>query len=432
MRIVMKSPFLKIIALLFSLISIAASAQEKVVEDSGKKPKWLGGSVSETIIVSASAPELMEAQNKCMDMVKQEIINSVAVNISSSSASSRSQTSFNEHYAVKSEYSSKVKTIAANLPFVTGISITNAETFWEKVYVKNEKRYFYRYHLKYPYPRSVMQNLVFEFKRLDAEKEKELDIIKEKSNLIESVEDIGSLLLETKALSEYFFDDTRKTEVALLQKKLNDMYSHIFVQEIENIPGVYSYMILLDEKPLRLSKMPRFKSDYATYKSSGLSDIDYLYTVTYGYRGCVPEDPNTVELTFSFGNRAYKHKFSFDLNGETSDIKFPGVIDITLKTDSTGNISFSVGIDILAGIGNKFQIEELSLTLNELENPLKCNAGEMLIVEGKSRYDFDGAVDNIMTEKKGILTDGYIKVKNLKNGKMYSIKIQRPYKLSVY
>ena len=210
----MKVSLFRIVLMLFCITSIAVSAQEKVVENSGKKPKWIGTTMPETIIVTADAPDMMEARNKCMELVKQEIVNSVAVNINSSSFSSKTQTSFNEHYALKTEYSSEIKTIAARLPFISGISVSDAETYWERIYVKKEKRYFYRFHLKYSYPEITKKKLIFEFEKNDEEKSLQLEKLKSEYNNIYSVEEIGSRIVELRALAEYFFDDVRKSEVS--------------------------------------------------------------------------------------------------------------------------------------------------------------------------------------------------------------------------
>ncbi len=368
-----------------------------------------------------------------MEMVRQEMINSVAVNISSATASSKTQVSHNNQYDLRSEYSSEVKTVAAKLPFISGISITEAETYWEKLYVKKEKRYYYKYHLKYPFPDATKQELVDEFERIDAEKESLLRQLQGKYENVSSVEEIGACLTDAKALSEYFFDSTRKTEAALLQKKFNDLYSHIIVQPIENVPGSYTFALLLRDKPVAVSRMPRLKSDYATNLSVARGYEDKTYTVNYSYKGCVPEEPNTVELLFYFGTRSLKHEFRFDVSTETVDIKFPGTIHITLaQEDPAKGMPFNIEMEVMADGEEKILVEEVSLRINELSHPLKVTGvGEMTVSQGRNHYRFSGISAGSFTGKKGALTDGYIKLKNLVNGNVISVRIQRPYKFSI-
>lgn len=426
----MRTNLLTILISFLTLSSICYS-QEKIVDDSGKKPKWVGLTMPETIIVSATAPELMEAKNKCMDLVKQEIINSVAVNITSNSSRTTNQNSFNGHYAAESDYSSEFKTIAANLPFITGISITDAETYWQKVYMKSEKKYYYICHLKYPFSESIKQRLIFDFKKIDSEKEQQLRELQSKTENISSVEDIGTYLIEARALSYYFFDNTRKSEVALLQKKLNDMYSRISVQEIENIPGKYTFSLILDNKNISFSKMPKIESEYATNLSFKKGETSQTYTVNYDYNGCVPEDPNTIVITFNFGNRRHIHSFYFDIAGITPDIKFPGSINIRLKKDSADIVYYNIEMNILVGKDNNFIIEEISLDIKELGQPIKyINKEYTILTQGNNRYSFEGISENIITDNKGILSDGYIKLRNNKNNYVHSIRLQRPYKIS--
>lgn len=294
----MKVSLFRIVLMLLCITSIAVNAQEKVVENSGKKPKWIGTTMSETIIVTADAPDMMEARNKCMELVKQEIVNSVAVNINSSSFSSKTQTSFNEHHALKTEYSSEIKTIAARLPFISGISVSDAETYWERIYVKKEKRYFYRFHLKYPYPEITKKKLIFEFEKNDEEKSLQLEKLKSEYNNVNSVEEIGSRIVELRALAEYFFDDVRKNETALLIKQYNELYSQITVQTLNNTPGEYSCVLILQDKVISCSKLPLLKSDYVTNLTVSRNVSDKSFTVKYDYKDANLMIPTLLKWSF--------------------------------------------------------------------------------------------------------------------------------------
>lgn len=427
----MKISLFRIVLMLLCITSIAVNAQEKVVENSGKKPKWIGTTMPETIIVTADAPDMMEARNKCMDLVKQEIVNSVAVNINSSSFSSKTQTSFNEHYALKTEYSSEIKTIAARLPFISGISVSDAETYWERIYVKKEKRYFYRFHLKYSYPEITKKKLIFEFEKNDEEKSLQLEKLKSEYNNIYSVEEIGSRIVELRALAEYFFDDVRKSETTLLIKQYNELYSQITVQTLNNTPGEYSCVLILKDKVVSCSKLPLLKSDYVTNLTVSRNVSDKSFTVKYDYKGCESDDPNTVEMVFHLGNKKMKHEFRFDISGYVADVKVTGFVNIFVKQKEEGILRYEVEMNLLAGSGSDFSINEISLQLNELNNPITIISEGNTVNQGKGHFKFSAISENLLTDKKGNLARGYIKLKNNKTGNMETVEFTRPYKLTV-
>lgn len=427
----MKTSLFRIALMLLCITSIAVNAQEKVVENSGKKPKWIGTTMPETIIVTADAPDIMEARNKCMDLVKQEIVNSVAVNINSSSYSSRTQTSSNEDYASKSEYTSEIKTIAAHLPFISGISISDAESYWEKIYVKKEKRYFYRYHLKYPYPEITKKKLIFEFEKNDEEKNIQLQKLKNRYYDITSVEEIGRSIIELKTLAAYFFDDVRKRETISLQKQYNELYGQIAVQIMNNKPGELSFVLTLNDKLISYSKLPQVTSDYAMNLSVSRNSDDKSFIVKYDYNGCLPEDPNTIEVLFHLGNKKLKNEFRFDITGIKADIKITGFIDISLKQEKDGSFKYEVDLNLLAGSGSDFTIIDVSLELSELLKQFTVISNGDLISQGKKHYKFSGASLNSLTDKKGYLVKGNMKIQNNKTGEQDMVEFSRPYNLTV-
>lgn len=426
----MKVSFFRIVLMLLCITSIAVNAQEKVVENSGKKPKWIGTTMPETIIVTANAPDMMEARNKCMELVKQEIVNSVAVNINSSSFSSKTQTSFNEHHALKTEYSSEIKTIAARLPFISGISVSDAETYWERIYVKKEKRYFYRFHLKYPYPEITKKKLIFEFEKNDEEKTAQLQTLKSKYNDITSVEEIGRSIIELKTLAAYFFDDVRQRETISLQKQYNDLYGQIAVQILNNKPGELSFVLTLNDKLISYSKLPQVTSDYATNLSVS-KNSDKSFIAKYDYDGCLPEDPNTIEILFHLGNKKLKNEFRFDIAGIKTDIKITGFIDISLKQEEEGFFKYEVEVNTLAGNGSDFTIIDVSLQFSELQRRITVISKGELISQGKNHYKFSGGSVNSLTDKKGYLTKCYMKIQNNKTGEQEMLEFSRPYKLTI-
>ena len=113
--------------MLFSVVSLSAAV--KVVERSYKKaPVWLNTMETEYIITSAVADDLERAKALCMDNIRTQVIESVAQNVQSSSASTLSQETMTSGITdFVDNFSSTFKTQAATVPFLTGISASKAE-----------------------------------------------------------------------------------------------------------------------------------------------------------------------------------------------------------------------------------------------------------------------------------------------------------------
>ena len=90
-----------------------AASPYKVEERSGRKPSWVGKTEKGYIIFSSTGSSLEEARDKCMESIKQEIVQAVAVNVSSEILSTSRQLSENGKYDLYEEYRSDIKSVAA-------------------------------------------------------------------------------------------------------------------------------------------------------------------------------------------------------------------------------------------------------------------------------------------------------------------------------
>ena len=106
MRIVKKY----IVLLAAALFVIPLHAQYKVVESSSKKaPSWIGVSQADYIIVSAEGESLDDAKVKCLEYIKQSVITSVAVNISSTEKFSESVEMVGDSMNANRKYESEIE-----------------------------------------------------------------------------------------------------------------------------------------------------------------------------------------------------------------------------------------------------------------------------------------------------------------------------------
>lgn len=441
-----------IISVILLFTTTISFAQEKVVEKSGKKPDWIGQTISEAIIVSSNNNDLMEAQDQCMEEVKKEIVNSIAVNITTSSSNSIEQVMYNDSHSSFSKYTSKIEETAAKIPYINGISITDAETYWEKIYVKKEKRYYYRYYLKYPYPNSLRLKLVNEFRKIDNQKQEKLNELKKAYENISAVEDIKKCLIELQTLKEYFFDSTRLSETSELEKKFKELYKQISVQTIENIPGKYTFTLMLKNRTVSLSSTPRLTSEYATNMSISQDNTNNTFVVKYDYTGCTDEDENSIKVIINLGHGTISHKFRFDLSESEPEISIPGFVNIKVaenpseikkedtedaedknnkESESMEEVSYICTVEINIMTNSKdLKIEKIMLNIGETTESLVCEEfDDSNIIPGNNIYTCKVKGIKSFGEKHKTLTDGYIDIKNKTDNNVKRIRIQRPYKV---
>lgn len=420
---------ISIISLLFCCCPNVFS-QYKVVERSDKKrPEWVGQTIPGYLTFSAESDNLELAKQKCMDNIKNEIINAIAVNISSESSMMTEQTKQNDTYSTNEYFRNEFKSRAVQLPFVSGITIANAEdSYWEKLYDKKQKKYHYVFFLKYPFSRMERNRLIAEFQAYDEEKYNQLLSIKKEAEQLNNLDDVRSLTLALNPLINYFFDETRKQEAQSLQEDLRQIHKKVQVNTLSNELGTYHYALLLNGHKATQAKMPNARSEFAQ-NISVVPNIDTTFTVTYEYEGCLPEDENAIDLLFNFGGTTQRHRFYFDLGENSMEVIPQGTVKINGTYNEENSCLENITVDF--GLRSKydapFTIETLQFSTNELPN---------VVIEPQSKQTYGKGLNHIILTinstrfkqtSKSSLTDGTITIKNQKTKKEESIRFKLPY-----
>lgn len=307
-----------------------AAAPVKVVERSAsKRPSWLGVTVKDFVVVSAEAATLDEARDRCMTDIRQSIVNAVAVNISSEEISTEGQTVRNGAVDRYGSYLSNVKTIAGQLPFLTGIALSKGEIYWEKCLVKTEKRYYYVCHVKYPFSESERNRLIAQFKKQDREQYAKYLEIKRKFSTFTQIDYVAEASAQLTALLDYFFDNLRRSEVSTLRDSYRRCYDRLMLVPQESRLGEYTYTLELDGRRMTCSKLPRATSELAT-DIQIRPDGGGLYRVSYNYETVTADDSPTIELRIGLGTKTLKHTIHFDVREEMMSMHPFGCIEIDL------------------------------------------------------------------------------------------------------
>lgn len=345
-----------------TLAGVVSFAAVKVVERSAKKvPVWLNTMQTEYIITSAVADDLERAKALCMENIRTQVIESVAQNVQSSSASTLSQETMTSGITdFVDNFSSTYKTQAATVPFLTGISASKAEDYyWEKRLDKETGEITWLYSVKYPFPRIELKRLVDIFDTNDRKMVARYEELRDGYDNIESVEQIDRAVSDLKPLIDYFFDDVRKGDALTLQRNYSALYGRIFLSEVSSRPGEYVYRLMLGDKPISVSRKPSLKSETLTQLHAEKRGAEWV--VTYDYSDADAGEQNIVRLSQRVGPVSIREEIFADLAGTVIEIKPVGEVSMAAgeRTDSiVGGIVMRMDVSV-----NRDDIEVEGLTL---------------------------------------------------------------------
>lgn len=307
---------------------LPASAQkDKVVEASGKrKPDWIGRTDASSISVTEVGESLSEASDRCMASIRQYIINAVAVNISSTETMTMRQITRDNLVAVMTDFSSNLMTEAAKLPYISDISLSNAEdTYWERIYSRKDKSYRYEYSVRYPFTEQTRKQLVEAFLAIDNAKVAEYERLRDGLESVVNIDRIRQAVNELDGLYAYFFDATRRGETETLRRNYLDLYRRISIEVESESPGSCTYSLRLDGRKVTTSVQPRLKSESAIgmeVKACG----DGLYRLEYNPEYASASDINTIEIRYVFGGADVSKTIHFNPAENKAGLKPVGTV----------------------------------------------------------------------------------------------------------
>lgn len=421
-----------LISLLIVFSVYKTQAQDKIIERSAKgTPEWIGAVSKDFIAISATDSSIDGAQKKCMTDILQQIVNSVAVNIVSTENSSSQQISENEMISMVERYASYVRTQGAQLPFLTGISLSNAmEVYWEKYHVKPEKRYYYVYYVKYPFSESERNGLITEFKKIDKGYNDQLIELQENFDKFTQIEFIDRAISDLEPLRSYFFDNARIETAKALQVKYRKEYENISIVPMGATLGEFNYCLKLNGRIVTTSKQATAKSNCAS--NITIRQINDGYKVDYDYGDCLDDEENTIELTYQFGGRSLRYKFPFNVKEDKVQITPRGMIEIEIisaSDDHSDNALLTLQMD--SKYDGEFVVEEVMLSVPGIKNNIRTGSiNKKFHGKGTHTLTLRCNILKVKTESKSILTQGTMRIKNAKTGDTQNRSIQLPYKIN--
>lgn len=420
--------------ILLGLISISEFSQaqkSKVIDSSSKKqPGWVNNMEPGYVIVTASSNSLEDAQQKTLTKVKEQIIGSVATNIQSSSEYFRSEQVKNGNADFSESFQTATKTRAADIPFIKGISLTNVEAFyWEQVKTGDNTKFYY--HMKYPFSKAQLDNLVREFEKADKALTDQLEGLLNKIPGMNSIEKMSQTIKELEALAEGFIDvDPRKDKANVGIAKLKDMIKNVSIETVSNTLGEIHIILKVGEQTVTTSRKPKVNSNCA--KISDVRSKSPEWVITYTYDECYEDPDNKIKVQFATPYSRPKSEFFFNINAEKIDIFVNNDINFTGGTDAGTEVS---GANCLISLTSKyasaFEIEKVILNFGK-EAPVIVD-GINKTFEGEGKHDLTVTIDQslakeIYSAKANPMIKGTIHYKSVKTGeksiyKMYNQKI---------
>lgn len=407
---------MKSISIFVCIMMLVASplfSQEKVVERSTKRvPKWCQTQTEGYLIVSAVEPDMEAAKQRCLEYVRKQILESVALNVEISTASSMGQEVKNDLLDSFEKTVSNSTTNAAKIPFLSGISMIKAEdAYWEKRVDKKQKKTSYYYCIKYPFSQYELQTIIADFNRQDRKQVEKLMQLEKDISSVASLEQIDASIVDLEGLKAYFFDSARKTKTTFLQQSYYDLYDRISVETKQEKAGECKLGLNLNGRSITTSRIPTYKTNCASQIVTAFAGDTII--VRYDYKDCLLAEENFIEATFYIGSKRIRHKININV---AQDILAVNVKDKVIVSVNDKKLI----VNLYARYATSFYVESLTLEFPEKQllrlgkiDKLYTGAGDHSVEIGLSQEQ-QSVLEQV--KKTGLIKGRLVVRQNTKTG----------------
>jgi septum formation topological specificity factor MinE len=384
-----KIKHIAILALAVLFLPIASKAQYKVLEKSTrKKPGWVNGTIEDFIIVTGRGKTIDAAKQQVLPLVREEIMNSVAIYVKSKSEVTIENENRNNVINTIERFKNTSTLETADIPSLKGLSLNKvSEFYWEKLKDKSNGEISVAYHVMYPFSKLQLQKLLDEFNKKEQEMTNKLNGIIDHIDDITALEDISTKIKQLQTLEDYFIDN-RKEKAQLGITRLKDMLKSVEIVPIENDLGVLKYGMKIGQKFYTTSQKPKYKNSECVTITSRTSE-GHVQVIKYGYEDCMEDEKNFIHVRYRFGNHKPEKKFYFDKTADQVKIFIRGEINMkaTDKDENTVN-SYSVDMTVGAKYETAFTVDKVILNWPNLA-PVTAGIGKEFSGKGVHNLTFD-------------------------------------------
>ncbi len=433
----MKQNLLLLLAL-FACLSAAADV--KILERSAKKaPDWITGSAEGYLVACVEAPDIAQARTKAEHDIAGQIAMAVARNVESSYTNRSSEITTGDGVESRDEFTSRLAVQGANLPFLKGISLSNAEDiYWVKVQDKTSKAIYYQYYVKYPLYRQQLSAMVHEFEQYDAGKEAELEALESGIVSVNSVDAINAAVGQLKSLEQYFFDSTRRQRAASLLARYRALISQVVMSGRFTDPRTLMVTLSLNGHQFRAAGAGTAKSNCATDVQVN-PESDGSYRVTFNSEFCLEDEENYIEFNTKVGSNRLKGKYVIPISVSEQQSAFSVVptgtiqlnaADIDGEERTLSDITIRLSLDNKGGV--PFGVKSIELHVPTLRTPITVdNIDAVFSTKGivQLEVSYEGTVSATDRRTSAVkLVSGTVTVVNPETEAVQSVKVALPYR----
>ena len=288
--------------ILLSCLLASCLSSNRVIDRSQKKtPGWIHGIPKEYVVAYGTGTTHEEAKQQAIKRVKEEIIKSIAVQVTVVESSTTSEDvdsffeSFNTETNVQSDYFEPLK----------GISINKVtDYYWENRKENGIERVIY--YIKYPFPSSKLNQLIADYERINAEWTNELKAVTQKeyyTTVEELFEDIEKLDYLRKKLP-----NQRSTEAYRRKQFLEEKADDVRINILENKPGKVRYQLSSYGVPITTVEKPELFASCSIKIDKVIEYVDQII-IEYSIKDCAKEESNYLTVRYDLDGYHTKADF---------------------------------------------------------------------------------------------------------------------------
>ena len=306
---------IRLLTLVFVASVFSASvmnAEVKVLEKSRKDvPQWVDSPGKGHIVASVEAPTLQQARKEAVRELALQVIAAVGVNIEHSTTISSKHQDSDGGMSENEKYESSTEMVWARLPFIKGISLSEAvDSYWVRVRDKENGNEYYRLDVLYPLSEREIAEMREKFESEDAAKTRELALYKLGLDSVSSAREISDALLALDDLSGFFVDRLRREEAENLAGSYRDLYRKVRMVFGKQSGGSVEVSLMLDGRLFRSDgSKPILKSDCAASLSSRPASDGDGFVIYYDAIDCLPDDDNYIDITLRIDMTTIRDRF---------------------------------------------------------------------------------------------------------------------------
>ncbi len=406
---------------IFTILSFAflipTSAQEKILDKSGKKPDWITSTQRGYIIGAGTLSSSLEtAKDAAITDVRKQITEAIAVQVKSVSESIITQLMNNEETSLTSSFNEATSSQTANRDYITGVAASKIEAYyWEYVRNKSNKNEYYNYYVKYPFSESELDKLVRLFKKKDQELTDLLESLLAVTENYTSVEEIEQCKAQLEKLVPLFIDERKnKAEVGI--ETCRSLLNSVYIANNGSTSEQIRYTLQIGNKIVKCAKKPQVRANCAEIKNKSYGNE--INTINFSAENCYDEPGNYISVHYRIGTKYVDKKFSLDATDGETELKLLGTIRLSPEKGE-------IVLKITSKYNTPTDITSIELSNETLGLHLYKSITETISGEGTHNITLSVDPFEIQGEYTSAELNGFIEYKAKDKGEQKSLRIYR-------